>query len=506
MPVDGKSRKDGAEYREVEMIEQKALAAIVGQENVLSDDLILNAYAGDMSFTHPVRPACVVKPRTTEHIHKIITLAKEARTPLVPVSSGAPHFRGDTVPGTGGAIIVDLSGMKTVIHIDRKNRVAMFEPGVTFEELISAVSDHNLRLNMPLLPRKTKSVVGSMLEREPVLMPKYHWDIADPLSCTEVIFGTGEMFRTGSAAGSGTIEEQWAAGGVQKEAAGPSASSWYRMVQGAQGTMGIVTWASARCELIPALEEPFFISSSSLEKITEMVHWLIRLRLVNECLILNSTDLAAICAAHHTGDDSQIREELPPWVLFFTVAAYDFLPEERISGQSKDMRELCQRLGLEPLKMLGSLSADTFLRLIQLPSGEPYWKIRHRGNCQDIFFLSVYDKLPGLIDIMQGEAAAAGYPSTDIGIYLQPIVQGVNCHVEFHLFFNHHDSKEVERVRTLTVSATKKLMSQGAFFSRPYGECTEYIMNRDAASLASIKKVKAILDPLNIMNPEKLGL
>ncbi|NLE09702.1 MAG: hypothetical protein GX631_10670 [Dehalococcoidales bacterium] len=31
-------------------------------------------------------------------------------------------------------------------------------------------------------------------------------------------------------------------------------------------------------------------------------------------------------------------------------------------------------------------------------------------------------------------------------------------------------------------------------------------MNRDAASLASIKKVKAILDPLNIMNPEKLGL
>lgn len=107
---------------------------------------------------------------------------------------------------------------------------------------------------------------------------------------------------------------------------------------------------------------------------------------------------------------------------------------------------------------------------------------------------------------MQGEAAAAGYPSTDIGIYLQPIVQGVNCHVEFHLFFNHHDSKEVERVRALTVSSTKKLMSQGAFFSRPYGECTEYIMNRDAASLASIKKVKAILDPLNIMNPEKLGL
>jgi len=50
-------------------------------------------------------------------------------------------------------------------------------------------------------------------------MPKYHWDIADPLACTEVVFGTGELFRTGAAAGSGSIQEQWAAGGAQKEAA-----------------------------------------------------------------------------------------------------------------------------------------------------------------------------------------------------------------------------------------------------------------------------------------------
>jgi hypothetical protein len=42
-------------------------------------------------------------------------------------------------------------------------------------------------------------------------MPKYHWDIGDPLACVEVIFGTGDMFRTGAAAGPGSLEEQWAA-------------------------------------------------------------------------------------------------------------------------------------------------------------------------------------------------------------------------------------------------------------------------------------------------------
>jgi hypothetical protein len=163
----------------------------------------------------------VVKPKNADDIQKIVNLANETLTPLVPVSSGPPHFRGDTVPGIGGAVIMDLGRMKKVIRVDRLHRVAMVEPGVTFEELIPAVEKEGLRLNIPLLPRKSKTVIGSMIEREPVIMPKYQWDISDPLACIEVVFGTGDMFRTGQAAGPGTVEEQWAAGGAQKEPQGP---------------------------------------------------------------------------------------------------------------------------------------------------------------------------------------------------------------------------------------------------------------------------------------------
>jgi hypothetical protein len=82
-------------------------------------------------------------------------------------------------------------------------------------ELIPEGFKAGIRLNMPLLPRQSKSVLGSMLEREPVVMPKYQWDVSDPLACTGIIFGTGDEFRTGQAAGPGTIEEQSAAGGVR---------------------------------------------------------------------------------------------------------------------------------------------------------------------------------------------------------------------------------------------------------------------------------------------------
>ena len=480
------------------------LEEIVGAENIETSPLLMEKFARDISFVNSIRPRCIVRPRDTSDVKNIVALARETGTPLVPVSSGEPHFRGDTVPAIGGAVIVDLSGMKKIIYVDRKNRVAMFEAGVTFGELIPEIAKEGLRMNMPLLPRISKSIAGSLLEREPVIMPKYQWDIADPLACLEIIFGTGDMFRTGSAAGSGTIEEQWAAGGAQKEAAGPSSLSWYRVIQGSQGTMGIVTWVSARCELLPALEEPYFIAADDINGLLEMVHWLIRLRLVNECFILNDTNLAMIMAENGKDDYQRLKGNLPHWILFYNIAAYDYLPEERMAGQVKDVTELAGRIGVEPVKTIVGIAAADFLSIIQQPCAEPCWKLRRKGACQEIFPLTVFDDLHRMIATVDDAANTSGYPVSEIGIYLQPIVQGVNWHCEFDLFYDDGNPEESAKVRALSDKVVNNLISQGAFFSRPYGNNARMIMNRDAASLEIFRKVKAVVDPDNIMNPGKL--
>ena len=467
------------------MITKENLMQIVDPGQVSQETGALDAYARDMSFVNTVRPWCVVKPQTSEAIQKIVKFANENQTPLVPVSSGPPHFRGDTVPGTGGAIIVDLSGMKKIIFVDRARRVAMVEPGVTFGELIPAAKKEGLRLNMPLLPRQTKSVVGSMLEREPVIMPKYQWDMSDPLACAGLFFGSGDEFRTGQAAGPGT-------------------ASFHRLIQGAQGTMGIVTWASLRCELLPSLEEPFVVGSAKLGALLDLGAWLIRLRMVNECFILNSANLAAIFAQKYPAEYKAVKETSPAWVLFYTLAGYEYLPEERVGSYIKDMTEITQRLGVEAVKSAGGISANEILKAVQKPSAEPYWKLRGRGACQDIFFLTINDKLEGQIDAMYDMAEKAGYSTSEMGVYIQPVVQGTGCHCEFNLSYDPGNSREMDRVKNLTVSATKNLIARGAFFSRPYGETAGMILNRDAASVAVLSKFKKIFDPNNIMNPGKV--
>jgi hypothetical protein len=486
------------------MIEIEKLVKIVGAEHVSYEQATLDKYSRDMSFVNTVRPACVIKPTKADDIQKIVNLANETLTPLVPVSSGPPHFRGDTVPGTGGAVVVDLSKMKKIIKVDRARRVAMVEPGVTFGELIPEVEKEGLRLNMPLLPRKSKSVVGSILEREPVIMPKYQWDISDPLACAGLYFGTGDEFRTGQAAGPGTIEEQWAVGGVQKAPYGPGTASYHRLIQGAQGTMGIVTWVSMRCEIFPSLEEPFVVGSSNLDTLLDLTYWLIRLRMVNECFILNNTNLAAIFTKKWPKDYQNLKDALPTWTLFYTVAGYEYFPEERVSSHIKDITDITQRLGGEAVKAVGGVSANEILKVVQQPSDEPYWKLRYKGACHDIFYLTLYDKLEGQIRVMNDLAEKAGYAASDVGVYIQPIVQGTCYHCEFNLFYDPKNPRELNRVKELSTLSTKNLMAKGAFFSRPYGESAGMILNRDAATVAVLNKFKKIFDPNNVMNPGKV--
>lgn len=486
------------------MAKENELIEIVGDENVLESPETIEEYSTDMSFVHPIRPRCVVKPKDADEVQKLVKWANETLTPLVPISSGAPHFRGDTVPSAGGAVIVDLSNMNKIVRIDARNRIALIEPGVTFDDVIPQLEKEGLRLNMPLLPRRSKSVAASVLEREPVIMPKYHWDGSDPLACTEVIYGTGDKFRTGSAAGSGDLDYQWKSGAAQVAASGPTQADFHRLIQGSQGTMGIVTWVSVRCERLPTLEESFLIGSSELDGLLEINHWLLRRRLVDECLVLNNTNLAQILARQWPAEFESIRDSLPAWALFYCIAGYEYFPEEKIAYQQEAVVDIAAQSGLKPEKHIARTLASELMHMLRKPSEEPYWKLRGNGSCYDIFFITNSDRLLELIRVMNDVAGQQGYPLTDMGVYIQPVVQGTSYHCEFNLFFDPDSPDGADKVRRLSTVAPEILATRGAFFSRPYGPWADLVYRRESETTTALRKIKGIFDPKNVLNPDKL--
>jgi hypothetical protein len=251
------------------------------------------------------------------------------------------------------------------------------------------------------------------------------------------------------------------------------------------------------------LQKPFLVGSERFEKLSELIYRLLWLKLGDECLVLNNSDLAAILSKEPK-EYNRIRGSLPPWLLFFCLAGYEYFPKERVEYQEKEMAEAAQQLGLEPVNAISGILAQELLGILGKPSTEPYWKLRYRGACQDIFFLTTLDKVPKFVEVMNSITKQRGYPPSDIGIYVQPMVQGTSCHCEFNLFYDPKNNDEATGIQELYTQVSEALMNAGAFFSRPYGALTDMAYRRDGETIAALRKVKSVLDPNNIMNPGKL--
>jgi len=479
------------------------LQEIVGSKNVLSDRETMAQYACDLSFAHPIRPRCVVKPKNIADVQGIVKWANEGLIPLVPVSSGAPHFHGDTVPGVGGAVIVDLSGMKRIMRVDRRNRVAMIEPGVTFGELVRALRQEGLAPLMPLVPRSRKSVLTSFLERTPITMPRFHWEPQDPLQCVEVVYGTGDLMRTGSAAFPASLEKQWEVGRAQMRGMGPSQVDFTRLLQGAQGTMGIATWATIKCRPLAKLKRIFLVPSNGVNALIEMAYEITYKKLGEELLILNRTTLAAILGRDRSEID-KLRAHLPPWVLILGIEGAGVLPEEKLAYQEAESSEVAQSCGLELKTVIPDARAADVGAALSRVSGEPYWKLKYEGGCSEIFFLTTLDRSPGFIEAMCSLAQRHGYAAKNIGVYVQPTIQGANCHVEFDFSYEVGSRQEVDRLKRLLERGSELLARAGAYFSRPYGPWAQIAYAGDPQVVIGQRKLKNIFDPNGVLNPGRL--
>ena len=487
------------------MADAKAeLVALVGKENVLDDPETLDTYSKDQSFTRAMKPRLVVKPQNVDEVQRIIGWASRTNTPLVPVSSGPPHFRGDTVPSVPEAVIIDLSGMKKIISIDRRNRIVIIEPGVTYSELQPALAREGMRLSTSLLPRANKSVIASLLEREPRLNCRYQWSSLDPLRCLEIVWGDGNKLWTGDAGtGDMNLEKQWDQEKRQVQPAGPAQTDFYRLLSAAQGSMGIATWASVKCEVLPQIHKLFLVPAKNLDNLIDFTYRLLRFRYADELFLMNNTDLAYALG----GNSEQIKasmDQLPPWVVIVGIAGRNELPEERVEFQDKDISEIAQQFGLEFIPAVPGASGVQLQKVMLNTSRDPYWKLDYQGGCQDIFFVTTLDKTPELVRAMHSMAEESGYPTSDIGVYVQPRHQGVNCHCEFSLPYDPEDRGQVDRIQALYTKASETLINQGALFTRPYGIWANMAFNRDAHSTTLLKKIKGIFDPNGIMNPGKL--
>ena len=471
------------------------LAAILGAERVSDEPEILEKYGRDHSFVQPRHPQCVAFAGSTEEVRKVVRYANEHRIAVTPRSS-LVGFHGEGIPSLGG-IVLDLTRMKRILEVNPTDKKVKVEPGVTWAELQPELARQGLMVCNPLLPHPLKSVLTSVMEREPMLIPKGEY--ADSLATAEVVLANGEVMWTGSALGGGMKGQKFA------EATIPTST---RLFQGAQGTLGILTWGTIKTEWRPVQDKLVFLPLSRIQDVAEPVYRLQRLMLGNECLVLNACTMAAILAEEWPGEFEQLRGRLPPYTLVFCLSGPARHPEMKIAYEEEALDKVAQELGLKVLPTVAGLAGLSSRMVGMLRSAWPqdreYWKFRYKKGCHEVFFFTTLDRVAEFSQAVDAVAAGHGYPGADIGFYLQPVERGRACVAEYNFYCNPDDATERERVRRLVEAVSERAIGMGGCFTRPYGPWADAVYSRAATYTAFMKVVKNAFDPNNIMNPGRL--
>ncbi|MEJ2250702.1 MAG: FAD-binding protein [Candidatus Lokiarchaeota archaeon] len=399
---------------------------------------VLNKYSSDLSYQKEKQPFVVTYPKNSNQIQKIIDLAKEHNLGMIPISSsGNEHYHGDTIPRRENCIILNLTRMNKILNIDHKNRVVMIEPGVTFGKLIPKLKKKGLRLLLPLHPRETKSVIASALEREPILIPRYHWDSSDPLLCLEVIL-----------------------------------------------------WATIKCEVIPLEGIIYHYSSGALKDLLEFQYDLIKNRLSDEMFIINNLNLACLLCKKQDQIET-LKKSLPYWNLIFRITGHGEFSQDRLDYLKGDISDLYSKYE-KSIKPINSIINNRNLADSLDTSTEFDWRLRLSNNTKDFLFITNFQKITEQIQFIKENFKG------QLGIYIQPINLGSSFHCEFNFYLSNQSDNFKDQYLEL---GKKLIQSGAFFSRPYGILSNIIFENQQEATIKALDKIKKIFDPKGIMNP-----
>ena len=449
-----------------------------------------------------ITPLCSISPKNYEQISKLFKYFRTLNGINVVVISSqtTPKFLNDTV-SSENTIIIDLKNMKDIPFINKRNRVCVVEPGVTWDELIPKLKEHGMRPLAPFLHRPGKSALAAVLDREPHMIPKKQFDISDPLLCMEVVFGNGEMFRTGEAAGPQSIEENRKFGGALTNPLGPGQTDIFRLIQGAKGSYGCVSWISMQCDLIPEKRVIRFIESDLIEPLTEIFYSTIKKRWIEEAFVVNKNLFKATFPS--------TSGALKDYIMIYAINGYELFPEDKIAYQTASCNEIISEIGLEAKDSIAGITQKDVEPILDGYTVNPHPKYSEKSIAVDLFYNTTLNRLRDHLSGAKEILNKHGFPSERTNIYIQPVIQARSTNVEFSLIADRPDSSNqdfsLKNVREICKEIAQFAGSNGGFFSRSYTLINNVAFtDKNEIFQEGLRKLKRIFDPDKILNKGQL--
>jgi len=453
----------------------RELIEIVGEDSVFDSRVECLAYSRDLSV-HEGIPDVVVFARTTEQIAAIMKLAHREKTPVTVQGSGTATT-GASLPVEGG-ILLDVHRMNHILEIDKDNFFARVEPGVICNDLNIALKKYHLMFP-PNPGSELIATIGGMMSTNSSGHRAVKYGTArDYVKALKVVLADGTIIETGFKT--------------------PKSSFGYdlnHVFTSSEGTLGVITEIMVKIQPIPeynALALAIFHDLFAAGKaVTDIIGSGIQL---TACEILDNYSLKVVEEA--IGKDvSKIEAML--------IIESDGV-KETVTRDMERIGDICRKYGVQeftwsddPAKAGEVMEARGKLvpTLSRIKPGNRLVPIS-----EDLGIPPT--RIPEVIKRAQEISDKYNLLITTFG----HIGDG-NVHTTF--VTDMRSREEWDRLRPAADELANLAIEMGGTVTAEHGTGlarNPYIEKQLGPALDVMRSIKNALDPLNILNPGKMGL
>ncbi|MEW6264079.1 MAG: FAD-binding oxidoreductase [Thermodesulfobacteriota bacterium] len=455
------------------------LRSAVEEAYVSEAEFVRRSYTRTPSWVQGRPPAIVVKPGSTEEVSKIVQIANETGTPVIPRGGGASVAGFPLSDRADRSILVDMTRLNRVLYLDEENMTVGAECGIILSDLADYVHRRGYHIHTVDMPQYMDTLGGALSGfnggGEPSDLATAG-EIGQYLLGLEVVLPTGDVVQTGAGPGTNIhVSRQ-----VDRYPGSPFVTGLFI---GDAGVFGIKT----RAYFLISPQPRQMIYGGYECRSYEQVH-----KILAHLMALSPYPYSRIVSLTARGKET--------WSIFYGIRG----SEEEVAHKQAVLHDTCLQHGALPA--VTQMALETLMRFSGRQLGKWY---ASRGKFLYFEYLFGKSEAPAYLEsqvaFVQERLKEAGLSDLVVDHVTYLIPKERHTYVLGQVYFfdeNKLDPEKMEAVRNISVEESTRVLEHGGFMEANQGSLANLSASVWSPSYTGLMKtLKKALDPKNIMNP-----
>lgn len=459
----GMSRKNGL---------LKEFERVLGRDNVFYEETDLHAYSYDAAVLQSCAPWLVVRPQSSEALGKAVHLCNENSLPLT-VRGAGTNLSGGTIPKPEGVVIL-TNALDKILEINEEDLYAVVQPGVITAKFAAAVEARGLFYPPDPGSQAVSTLGGNVAENAGGLRGLRYGVTRDYVMGLEFFDSNGELVK----AGARTVKcvTGYNLGGL---------------LVGSEGTLGVFSRIILKLIPMPAAKKAMMAVFSNVSRASETVSAIIANKIVPVTLeFMDNFTIRAVEDFSGAG--------LPVEAAAMLLIEVDGHPAQ-VEEDAAKVESICRRMGAMRIHVAQDARERDKVWEARRSALSALSRVRPTTVIEDATVPR--SKVPAMIRSIEEIGR-----KFDLSIGTFGHAGDGNLHPT--ILTDRRDPDEWLRVEKAIDEIFEKALELGGTLSGEHGIGTsksKYLENETGrAAIVYSRRIKAALDPKNILNPGKI--